>query len=179
MWVVIDVEKNKLWMYFLFKLKDLIGDTKKLVFVFDRKKSIEKAIFHLFPLSYHGCWMWHMKKNLIQRYNSASSILLFKRAATTYYVEEFEWLMGPIRTISTRYAFYFERVEFTYWSRAHFVGDRYNFMTNNNVENLNSMLRYVHCLSNTLEVLCRNGFMNIVQMLPNVLLYWCRGWRMN
>jgi hypothetical protein len=141
-WGIVDAETNKSWMWFLSNLKDLIGDSDELVFVSDRKTSIEKAISHLFPLSHHGCCMWHMEKNLIQRYSNASSIFLFKRAATTYRIEEFDRLMGQLRRVSARSYGYLERAGFSFWSRALFVGHRYNIMTNNNAESLNSLLRH-------------------------------------
>ncbi|XP_022862074.1 uncharacterized protein LOC111382360 [Olea europaea var. sylvestris] len=93
-WGIVDAETNKSWKWFMSNLKELIGDSEDLVFVSDRKKSIDKAITQLFPLSHHGCRISHLKKNLIQRYSNASAILLFKRAATTYRVEDFERLMG-------------------------------------------------------------------------------------
>ncbi|XP_022841988.1 uncharacterized protein LOC111365686 [Olea europaea var. sylvestris] len=127
-------------------LKDLIGDSDELVFVSDRKRSIERAITHLFPLSRHCCCMWHVEKNLIQRHFNASSIFLFKRAATTYRVEEFQRLMRQIRRVSERCYRYLEKADFSFWSRALLVGDRYNIMTNNNAESLNSMLRHARSL---------------------------------
>ncbi|XP_022891918.1 uncharacterized protein LOC111406773 [Olea europaea var. sylvestris] len=133
-------------MWFMSNLKDLIGDSDELVFVSDRKRSIERTITHLFPLSRHCCCMWHVEKNLIQRHFNASSIFLFKRAATTYQVEEFERLMGQTRRVSERCYRYLEKADFSFWSRALFVGDRYNIMTNNNAESLNSMLRHARSL---------------------------------
>ncbi|XP_022897842.1 uncharacterized protein LOC111411554 [Olea europaea var. sylvestris] len=126
--------------------KDLIGDSDELVFVSDRKNSIENAIAQLFPRAHHGCYVWYMETNLIQRYNNASSIFLFKRAARTYRTKEFERLMGHLRRISVRMYEYLERADFPFWSRALFVGQRYNILTNNNIESLNSMLRHARSL---------------------------------
>ncbi|XP_022871277.1 uncharacterized protein LOC111390460 [Olea europaea var. sylvestris] len=130
---------------FLSNLKDLVGDSDELVFVFDGKNSIENAIAHLFPRAHHGCCVWHMEKNLIRQYNNASSILLFKRAARTYQTEKFESLMGQLRSVSARAYRYLERAGFPFWSRALFVGQWYNILINNNAEFLNSMLRHA-CL---------------------------------
>ncbi|XP_022886916.1 uncharacterized protein LOC111402845 [Olea europaea var. sylvestris] len=83
-----------------------------------------------------------MEKNLIQRYNNASSIFLFKRAAKTYWIEEFERLIRQFRRVSARAYRYLKRAGFPFWSRALFVGQRYNILTNNHAETLNSILRY-------------------------------------
>ncbi|XP_022880846.1 uncharacterized protein LOC111398126 [Olea europaea var. sylvestris] len=64
-WGIVDAETNKSWKWFMSNLKELIGDSEDLVFVLDRKKSIDKAITQLFPLSHHGCCIWHLEKNLI------------------------------------------------------------------------------------------------------------------
>ncbi|XP_022871589.1 uncharacterized protein LOC111390730 [Olea europaea var. sylvestris] len=101
-WGIVDAEMNKSWMWFLSNLKDLVGDSDELVFVSDMKNSIENAIAHLFPRAHHECCVWHMEKNLIQQYNNASSIFLFKRAARTYRTEEFERLMGQLCRVSAR-----------------------------------------------------------------------------
>ncbi|XP_022891757.1 uncharacterized protein LOC111406598 [Olea europaea var. sylvestris] len=145
-WGIVDSKTNRSWMWFMSNLKDLIGDSDELVFVSDRKRSIERAITHLFPLSRHCCCMWHVEKNLIQRHFNASSVFLFKRAATTYRVEEFKRLMGQIRRVSERCYRYLEKADFSFWSLALFVGDRYNIMTNNNAESLNSVLRHARSL---------------------------------
>ncbi|XP_022860655.1 uncharacterized protein LOC111381146 [Olea europaea var. sylvestris] len=145
-WGIVYAETNKSWMWFLSNLKDLIGDSDELVFVSDRKNSIKNAIANLFPLAHHGCYVWHMEKNLIQQYNNASSIFLFKRATRTYRIEESERLMGHLRRVSARAYGYLERVGFPFWSRALFVGQRYNILTNNNVESLKSMLRHARSL---------------------------------
>ncbi|XP_022849770.1 uncharacterized protein LOC111371829 [Olea europaea var. sylvestris] len=133
-------------MWFLSNLKDLIGNSDELVFVSDRKNRNENVIAYLFPRAHHECCVWHMEKNLIQRYNNASSIFLFKRAARTYRTEEFERLMGQFRRTSARAYGYLERAGFPFWSRALFVGQWYNILTNNNAESLNSMLRHARSL---------------------------------
>ncbi|XP_022897671.1 uncharacterized protein LOC111411364 [Olea europaea var. sylvestris] len=145
-WGIVDPETNRSWMWFLSNLKDLIGDSDELVFVSDRKNSIENAIAHLFPRAHHRCCVWYMEKNLIQRYDNASSIFLFKRAARTYRTEEFERLMRQLCRVSARAYGYLERAGFPFWSLALFVGQRYNILTNNNAKSLNSMLRHARSL---------------------------------
>ncbi|XP_022875667.1 uncharacterized protein LOC111394122 [Olea europaea var. sylvestris] len=46
-WEIVDGETNGSWMWFLSNLKELIGDSDVLIFVFDRKNSISNAIAHL------------------------------------------------------------------------------------------------------------------------------------
>ncbi|XP_022856024.1 uncharacterized protein LOC111377190 [Olea europaea var. sylvestris] len=147
-WGIIDAETNRSWMWFISNLKELRGDSDELVFVSDRKNSICNSIVYLFPLSHHGYCNWHLEKNSIQRYNNASVIFLFKRAARTSRLEEFERLTGQIRRVSERAYGYLERAGLSFWSRALFLGQRYNILTNNNTQSLNSMLSTPgHCRS--------------------------------
>ncbi|XP_022860442.1 uncharacterized protein LOC111380992 [Olea europaea var. sylvestris] len=96
-------------MWFMSNLKEFIGDSAELVFVSDRKNSIFNAIANIFFLSQHRYCIWHLEKNLIQRYNNASAIFLFKRVAKTSRVEKFERLMGQIHRVSERAYGYLER----------------------------------------------------------------------
>ncbi|XP_022883679.1 uncharacterized protein LOC111400499 [Olea europaea var. sylvestris] len=50
------------------------------------------------------------------------------------------------RRVSARAYGYLERAGFPFWSRALFVGQQYNILTNNNAESLNSMLRHARLL---------------------------------
>ncbi|XP_022848771.1 uncharacterized protein LOC111371091 [Olea europaea var. sylvestris] len=140
-WSVVDGETNVSWYWFFAKLKDVVDDSNQLVFVSDRKKSIKRAIMRLFPLSHHGACIWHIEKNLIARYSSSNVIFLFKRAVLAYRVSKFDQFMTQRRTIRPSMASYLERASISTWSRAHFVGNRYNVMTNNIAESLNSVLR--------------------------------------
>ncbi|XP_022895202.1 uncharacterized protein LOC111409380 [Olea europaea var. sylvestris] len=140
-WSVVDGKTNASWYWFFAKLKDVVDDSNQLVFVSDRKKSIKRAITRLFPLSHHGACIWHMEKNLIARYSSSNVIFFFKRAALAYRISKFDQFMTQIRIIRPSMASYLERTGISTWSQAHFVGNRYNVMTNNIVESLNSVLR--------------------------------------
>ncbi|XP_022897470.1 uncharacterized protein LOC111411142 [Olea europaea var. sylvestris] len=140
-WSVVDGETNASWYWFFAKLKDVVDDSSQLVFVSDRKKSSKRAITRLFPLSHHGACIWHIEKNLIARYSNSNVIFLFKRAALAYRVSKFDQFMTRIRTIRPSMASYLEHADISSWSRAHFVGNRYNVMTNNIAESLNSVLR--------------------------------------
>ncbi|XP_022854521.1 uncharacterized protein LOC111375842 [Olea europaea var. sylvestris] len=145
-WGIVDAKTNRSWMWFMSNLKELIGDSTELVFDSNRKNSISNAIAHVFPLSQRGYCIWHLEKNLIQRYNNASAIFLFKLTARTSRVEEFERLMGQIRRVSEHAYGYLERAGFSFWSRALFFGQRHNILTDNNAESLNSILRHARSL---------------------------------
>ncbi|XP_022849788.1 uncharacterized protein LOC111371851 [Olea europaea var. sylvestris] len=140
-WSVVDGKTNVSWYWLFAKLKDVVDDSNQLVIVSDRKKSIKRAITRLFPFSHHGACIWSIEKNLIARYSSSNVIFLFKRAALAYRVSKFDQFMTQIRTIPPSMASYLERVGISTWSRAHFVSNRYNVMTNNIAESLNSILR--------------------------------------
>ncbi|XP_022843414.1 uncharacterized protein LOC111366966 [Olea europaea var. sylvestris] len=140
-WDVVDEETNVSWYWFFMKLKDIVNDSNQPVFVSDKKNSIKRPITMLFPLSHHGACIWHIEKNLIARYSSPNVIFLFKSAALAYRVLEFQQMMRQIRTIRPAVPSYLERDGPSTWSPANFVGNRYNIMTNDIAESLNSVLK--------------------------------------
>lgn len=125
--------------------------------------NIEKLLYWNIEKTYYN----GILRRLTIMIKSASSVVLFKRATTAYHVEEFKQLMGWIHLISTRCVSYLERASFTYWSIVHFVEDRHNIITNNNVESLNSMLR--HTLSLLITCLVEQ-----IRSTMQKLFYECR-----
>ncbi|XP_022861665.1 uncharacterized protein LOC111382036 [Olea europaea var. sylvestris] len=116
-WSVVDGETNASWYWFFVKLKDVIDNSNQL------------------------CLHLAYRENLIAKYSSSNVIFLFKWAVPAYRISKFDLLMTEIRTIRPSMTSYLERAGISTWSWANFVGNRYNIMTNNIAESLNSVLR--------------------------------------
>ncbi|XP_060974703.1 uncharacterized protein LOC133039773 [Cannabis sativa] len=141
-WGLVDSENNTSWTWFLEKLKDLIPDSSDLCFVSDRHQSIEHAVRRVYVMASHGACYWHVKQNIKHRFKSAAGTKLYKKAAIAYRIEEFNKHFDQLRKTYPRVAKYLENdVKFSKWSRAHFVGNRYEVMTTNIVESVNNMMR--------------------------------------
>ena len=79
--------------------------------------------------------------NIKNRFKSAASLGVFKAAAESYCLEEFEKHFSEMSQKYPKVAQYLEKdVKFEKWSRAHFKGNRYEVMTTNIVETLNNMM---------------------------------------
>ncbi|XP_073275502.1 uncharacterized protein [Primulina huaijiensis] len=140
-WGIVDSENDSSWSWFMSKLKEQIGDSNRLVFISDRHKSITKAIRVIFPQSHHGYCIWHMEQNIKVKFHTKGLIPLFKSAAEAYRMSEFENYMTEIYGKNEKLGKYLEDTGYDSWSRVHFKGNRYNIMTSNNAESMNSLLK--------------------------------------
>ena len=79
--------------------------------------------------------------NIKNRFKSAVSLGVFKAAAKSYCLEEFEKHFSDMSQKYPKVAQYLKNdVKFEKWSRAHFKGNKYEVMTTNIVETLNNIM---------------------------------------
>ncbi|KAG7559351.1 Zinc finger PMZ-type [Arabidopsis thaliana x Arabidopsis arenosa] len=122
---VVDLENDASWDWFMKCLKKIIPDEPDLVFVSDRASSIANALIVNYPLAHHGICIFHLEKNLETGFKSSSTLIpVMKDAAYAYTRFDFEHLLHVKK-----------------WSRACAPANRYNIMTSNLVESLNSLLK--------------------------------------
>ncbi|PON92626.1 Zinc finger, PMZ-type [Trema orientale] len=79
-----------------------------------------------------------MGQNIKKDFRSTGLKQLFEDIARVYRVSEFRTLFAELSYKHPAVARYLEVENCERWSRAHFPGDRYNIMTSNNSESLNS-----------------------------------------
>ncbi|KAL5579492.1 hypothetical protein UlMin_011934 [Ulmus minor] len=140
-WGIVDSKNNDSWTWFLTRLKEVIGDTDKLVFVSDRAKSIKNAVSTVFYNVQHGACAWHVAQNVKNKFKCSDIMGSYWKAVNMYRVEEFNGYMTEISRKYPRVSKYLENeVGFEKWLRCHFPGLRYNITITNIVESLNSML---------------------------------------
>ncbi|XP_022889306.1 uncharacterized protein LOC111404780 [Olea europaea var. sylvestris] len=119
-----------------------MGMLEGLVFISDRKESIGNAIKIVYPYAHHECCMWHLQLNIKSNYHKANILPLFMATAKEYSSINFEKSMATLyRKISAVGQYLEKKVGHEFWSRAHFKGIRYNIMTTNNAESLNSLFK--------------------------------------
>jgi hypothetical protein len=140
-WGLGDTENNDSWTWFFEKLKEVIPDSSEICFISDRNQSISYAVSHVYPMAQHGACYYHVMMNIKNRFKSAASLGVFKAAAESYCLEEFDKHFSDMSQKYPKVAQYLEKdVKFEKWSRAHFKGNRYEVMTTNIVETLNNMM---------------------------------------
>lgn len=138
---IVDSENDRSMSWFFTKLREVIGEVPHLAFVTDRGQSLINAIAEVFPEAHHGYCMYHIQGNLKTRYRGQGIVSLFRRAAEAYSVEECNKWLVEIGNKSISAWDYLTKMGIEHWARSHFPTRRYNLMTSNNVESMNSLFK--------------------------------------
>ncbi|XP_023641784.1 uncharacterized protein LOC111831497 [Capsella rubella] len=148
---VADGENNLSWDWFFNKLKTVVPDDPEMVFVSDRNHSLMKSIGEIYPLSQHGCCIFHLSQNVLGSVfgvKKETVAVKFRECARAYTEAEFLRLYGDF---SSRYpsarAYLDKSTEVKKWARCYFPGERYNIDTTNCAESINSVFKDVRKLS--------------------------------
>ncbi|XP_073152978.1 uncharacterized protein [Henckelia pumila] len=141
-WAVVDVESEESWTWFFERLHDLILDDNELVFISDRHRGIINGLASVYKQAKHGHCIWHLGQNIKTRLKSkAGGVALFMCTAKAYRQTEFNELYDEMRKGYPSITGYLEgNIDQQKWARAHFHGSRYNIMTTNGSESINSKL---------------------------------------
>ncbi|XP_021828016.1 uncharacterized protein LOC110768555 [Prunus avium] len=143
-----DLETDASWHWFFTKLHEAIGECPNLVIISDLNVSIENVWNKVFPTAQHGICFYHMKGNMKRtcKLKKHDQILMhFEQAAKSYSIAEFDCHFRKIKR-KEYVAQYLEQAGLHKWSRAHMDGQRYNVMTTNIAESVNSVLRFARML---------------------------------
>ncbi|KAG7579067.1 Zinc finger PMZ-type [Arabidopsis thaliana x Arabidopsis arenosa] len=137
---IVNSENDEAWTWFMTKLTEVIPDDPELVFVSDRHSSIYASIRKVYPMSSHAACIVHLKRNIEVYFKSEELSALVWCAARAYRLSDFNRIFAEIRAKHGPCADYLAGIGFEHWTRSHFVGNRYNFMTSNIAESLNNVL---------------------------------------
>ena len=96
----------------------------------------------VYEKAHHGACTWHVGQNIKSRFKSTGAFNLYYEASNAYTVSAFNSKFEEMERRFPSVARYLkEIVGFELWARAHFPGKRYNIMTSNAAESLNSMFK--------------------------------------
>ncbi|KAM3249991.1 hypothetical protein P3L10_011761 [Capsicum annuum] len=138
---VVDKENDASWTFFFQKLKSIIEDEPDLCVISDRHISIANAFSRVYSHAHHELCMRHLAENLCVNQHCEEYLYLFYTAAKAYSFDKFSDNFVELKSKCPEAAHVLENVlGFEKWSRAHFLGNRYNVMTTNIAESLNSIL---------------------------------------
>ncbi|KAL4039420.1 hypothetical protein IC575_003072 [Cucumis melo] len=138
---VVDRETDDSIQWFLEKLKGAIGEVPNLGFVTDRKTCFAKGISSVFPSAFHGLCVQHLSQNLHDKYKNDTVATLFYNASRTYRESTFVEAWRHLLSFPNGSGKYLNDVGIARWSRVHCPGRRYNMMTTNIAESMNSILK--------------------------------------
>ncbi|KAM3235137.1 hypothetical protein P3L10_015173 [Capsicum annuum] len=138
---VIDKENDASWTFFFQNLKSIVEDEPDLYVISDRHISIANAFSRVYSRAHHGLCMRHLAENLCVNQYCREHLYLFYAAAKAYSFDEFIENFEELKYNCPEAAHVLENVlGFEKWSRAHFLGNRYDVMNINIAESLNSIL---------------------------------------
>lgn len=152
-----DTENIHAWTWFFRALHVAIGNIEELMFISDRNASIAEGIRTVFPDAEHVLCCWHISQNLVKQFHRTDLKDFFWAAARSYTVHDFDKQMDEIKRMNCRCYDMLMEIGPRKWSRVHCPLPRYQLMTTNIAECLNSCLRFARCLPvTTLAEFIRN-----------------------
>ena len=123
------------------KLKEPICEVANLVFISDRHPSSKKNVNIAFPDAAYGICTHHLKQNLRAKFKEIDVYAIVELAAKAYRPQHFHYFMNEIEKVDERVVKYLQDAGYEKWARSHFDGLRYNIMTTNIIESMNSILK--------------------------------------
>ena len=138
---IVETENDVGWTWFFHQLLNVVPNTPGLMILSDRHKSIKKAVSIVYTSAKHICCKRHLQQNLVTRFHDSGLMSLYNQAADAYTTMEFDGYFNDICRLNPEMGKYLTDADFRKWSRAHCEGDRYNMMTTNNSECVNSALK--------------------------------------
>ncbi|XP_047252953.1 uncharacterized protein LOC124887382 [Capsicum annuum] len=106
----------------------------------DTHVSIANGLARHYPLAHHNIRMRYLDENLRINHHCSDSLYLYYHAAKAYTLKEFNDYFNALKErCPSAVACLEHEVGFEKWSRAHFPGNRFNVMTSNIAESLNSI----------------------------------------
>lgn len=94
----------------------------------------------IYPQARHCACLMHLQRNVQTIVKKKHLLYLISRAARAYRIEDFCIHFNKIMVVDIACADYLIRIGLEHWARSHFPGARYNIMTSNLTESLNSAL---------------------------------------
>ena len=130
-------ESNETWSWFMSKLKECIGEVKGLSIISDRHLAIAHACSTVFPNAFHGYCCRHLMMNC--NLKSKKWRAIYWRTCKLYTEREFDDSISEIRASKPLVYKKLEDAGWGRWSRAYCPANRYNYLTSNSAESVNSL----------------------------------------
>ncbi|KAA0060059.1 MuDRA-like transposase [Cucumis melo var. makuwa] len=137
----VDRETDNSIQWFLEKLKGAIGEVPNLGFMTDRKTCFSKGISSVFSSAFHGLCVQHLIQNLHDKYKNDTVATLFYNASRTYRESTFLEAWTNLLAFPNGLGKYLNDIGIARWSRVQCPRKRYNMMTTNIAESMNSILK--------------------------------------
>ncbi|XP_019260986.1 PREDICTED: uncharacterized protein LOC109238942 [Nicotiana attenuata] len=137
---IAESENNNSYEWYFSQLRSAIGSRKNLIFLSDKHQAIAYGIAKVYPESHHGICIYHLEQNLKRRKVKSKVIKLFQSAPRVYRRKEFDLYMSDIAKVDKKTYDYLMEEPPERWTRSCSPRRRYDMLTTNIVESMNSVL---------------------------------------
>ncbi|XP_016579148.1 uncharacterized protein LOC107876819 [Capsicum annuum] len=138
---VVYKENDASWMLFFEKLKSIVVDGPNLCLISNKHKSIANGIVKEYNHAHHGYCMRHLGENLWVNHYYGEHLHLFYNAEKAYSPDEFSDHFVEFKNYCPEVTFFLKHeLGFEKLSRAHFLDNRFDVLTTNIVESMNTIL---------------------------------------
>ncbi|XP_019232118.1 PREDICTED: uncharacterized protein LOC109212874 [Nicotiana attenuata] len=137
---IVESENNNSYEWYFSQLRNAIGSRENLIFLSDRHQAIAYGIAKVYPESHHGICIYHLEQNLKRRKVKSEVIKLFQSAARVYMRKEFDLYMSDIAKVDKKTYDYLMEEPPERWARSCSPRRRYDMLTTNIVESMNSVI---------------------------------------
>ena len=135
-------ESGRSWTWFLTHLKESIDEIPVLAIISDRHIGIQQVCQTVFLDSFHGFCCRHLMLNC--KFGQSKRLkALYWRTCKSYTTDDFDDAFSQLERKSEEAHKKLLDAGVMYWSRAYCTGKRYNYMTSNSAESINSLTRHV------------------------------------
>ncbi|XP_060200439.1 uncharacterized protein LOC132628691 [Lycium barbarum] len=137
---VIDSENDKSWSWFFQRFREAYGVRDNMCIVSDRHESIIKAVCRIYPNVPHLACIWHLWKNVYNRYRKSHEVLsgVYYKLAKAYAQNDFDMLMEKVEKEDIRVKEYLELAGREKWARLYCPVNRAWTLTSNIAESINA-----------------------------------------
>ncbi|XP_075101311.1 uncharacterized protein LOC142176883 [Nicotiana tabacum] len=137
---IAESENNNSYEWYFSQLRNAIGSRENLIFLSGRHQAIANGIVKVYPESHHGICIYHLEQNLKRRKVKSEVVKLFQSAARVYKRKEFDIYMSDIANVDKKTYDYLMEEPPERWARSCSPQRRYDMLTTNIVELMNSVL---------------------------------------
>ncbi|CAA3009089.1 family transposase isoform 2 [Olea europaea subsp. europaea] len=150
---VVDTESDENWHWFLLQLKTALSVCRGITFVADREKGLKESIAEIFQNDdvYHSFCLTHLSEQFMRDLKGQFSHEVKRLMVEDFYgaahaptPEGFQRCVESIKNISIEAYNWIMQSEPVHWANAFFRGARYNHMTSNFGELIQSWLSDAH-----------------------------------
>ncbi|XP_047259017.1 uncharacterized protein LOC124891273 [Capsicum annuum] len=143
---VVDSENDNSWTWFFENFRIDIEECDSMCVIYDRYKSIIKAVSVVYPNVPHLPCIWHLWKNVCTNFRKSKDRLsdIYYAMTKAYRKDEFDFFWNQVGKIDKRVKYYLEDTGFEKWARVYAPINRGRMMTSNIAECINGKLKLAH-----------------------------------